>query len=234
MHGTIDHGEEFLTPQFERMAISYYTPPSGVALAIRTVQAAGQMNVGVIGLGSGTLSTFGRPGDNYTIYDINPLVPHIANTQFRFLRDSPANKQIVLGDARLSLEREQSKQFDVLAVDAFSGDAIPVHLLTREAFALYWRHAKPDAVLAVHVSNHYLNLAPVVALAAAEDGKEARMVSVDEDAETEGAASDWVLVTSRPGFFDQPNIKGAAQKITTIPGLRTWTDDYSNLYRILR
>ncbi len=234
MHGTIDHGEEFLTPTFERLPTSYYTTPSGIGLAIRSLQASGPINVGVIGLGAGTISAYSRAGDNYTFYDINPLVPHIANTQFRFLRDSPANKQIVLGDARLSLEREQSKQFDVLAVDAFSGDAIPVHLLTRQAFALYWRHAKPDGVLAVHVSNHYLNLAPVVALAAAEDGKQAMMVSVDEDAETEGAASDWVLVTSRPGFFDQPNIKGVAQKITPIPGLRTWTDDYSNLYKILR
>ena len=234
MHGTIDHGEEFLTPKFERVATSYYTATSGIGLAIRNLQAGGPMNVGVIGLGAGTISAYGRAGDNYTFYDINPLVPHIANTQFRFLRDSPANKQIELGDARLSLEREQSKQFDVLAVDAFSGDAIPVHLLTRQAFALYWRHAKPDGVLAVHVSNHYLNLAPVVALAAAEDGKQAMMVSVDEDAETEGAASDWVLVTSRPGFFDQAGIKGVAEKITPIRGLRTWTDDYSNLYKILR
>jgi hypothetical protein len=234
MHGTIDHGEEFLTPKFERVATSYYTATSGIGLTIRNLQATGPINVGVIGLGAGTISTYGRAGDNYTFYDINPLVPHIANTQFRFLRNSAATKQIVLGDARLSLEREQSKQFDVLAVDAFSGDAIPVHLLTRQAFALYWRHAKPDGVLAVHVSNHYLDLAPVVALAAAEDGKQAMMVSVDEDAETEGAASDWVLVTSRSGFFDQPDIKGATQKISSIPGLRTWTDDYSNLYKILR
>jgi hypothetical protein len=234
MHGTIDHGEEFLTPKFERLPTSYYTTTSGIGLAIRSLQPSGPVNVGVIGLGAGTISAYSRARDNYSFYDINPLVPHIANTQFRFLRDSPATKQIVLGDARLSLEREQSKQFDVLAVDAFSGDAIPVHLLTRQAFALYWRHTKPDGVLAVHVSNHYLNLAPVVALAGAEDGKQAMMVSVDEDAETEGAASDWVLVTSRPGFFYQPNIKGVAQKITPIPGLRTWTDDYSNLYKILR
>src|SRR6201985_3195915 len=132
MHGTIDHGEEFLTPKFERVATSYYTETSGIGLAIRNLQASGPMNVGVIGLGAGTISAYGRAGDNYTFYDINPLVPHIANTQFRFLRDSTATKQIVLGDARLSLEREQqSKQFDLVAVDAFSGDAIPVHLLTR-------------------------------------------------------------------------------------------------------
>ena len=122
----------------------------------------------------------------------------------------------------------------MLAVDAFSGDAIPVHLLTREAFALYWRHLKPDGVLAVHVSNRYLALGPVVALAAAEDGKQAMMVSNDDDDDKEIAASDWVLVSSRPGFFEQPEIKAADSKIKPIPGLRTWTDDYSNLYKILR
>jgi len=233
-HGTIDHGEEFLTPQFERLATTYYSTNSGIGLTIRKLQAAGPMNVGVIGLGSGTIATYGRAGDRYTFYDINPLVPHIARTEFRFLRDSPAANEIVLGDARLSLERESSKQFDVLAVDAFSGDAIPVHLLTRQAFALYWRHLKPDGVLAVHVSNRYLSLAPGVALAAAEDGKEAMLVGVDEDNDKEIAASDWVLVSSRPGFFDAPEIKAADQKITPIPGLRTWTDNYSNLYKILR
>ena len=136
-------------------------------------------------------------------------------------------------EARVDGE-EIDARFDVLAVDAFSGDAIPVHLLTREAFRLYWRHLKPDAVLAVHVSNRYLGLGPVVALAAAENGKRAMLVSVPEDNPMEIAASDWVLVSSRPGFFDQPEIKAAAEKITPIPGLRTWTDDFSNLYRILR
>lgn len=233
-HGTIDHGEEFLDAAHERFATTYYSTNSGVGLAIQNLQLGGPMNVGVIGLGSGTLATYGRPGDHYTFYDINPLVPGIATTQFRFLADCQAQHEIVLGDARLSLEREPSKQFDVLAVDAFSGDAIPIHLLTRQAFALYWRHLKPDGVLAVHVSNRFLHLAPVVALGAAEDHKQAMLVSIDEDDEKSIAASDWVLVSSRKGFFDQPAIKLADQKITPIPGLRTWTDDYSNLYRILR
>ena len=233
-HGTIEHGEQFLMPQHERFATSYYSTNSGVGLAIQKLQTSGPMNVGVIGLGAGTLATYARPIDHYTFYDINPLVPGIARTQFRFLPDCMAPNEVVLGDARLSLEREQSKQFDVLAVDAFSGDAIPVHLLTRQAFALYWRHLKPDGVLAVHVSNRYLSLAPGVALAAAESGKQAMLVSIDEDDEKEIASSDWVLVSSRPGFFDQPEIKGADSKISPIPGLRTWTDDYSNLYKILR
>lgn len=233
-HGTILHGEQFLDPRHKSYPTTYYAANSGVGLAIRKLQANGPMNVGVIGLGSGTLATYGRAGDHYTFYDINPLVPGIARTQFRFLPDCPADNQVVMGDARLSLEREPSKQFDVLAVDAFSGDAIPVHLLTRQAFALYWRHLKADGVLAVHVSNRYLDLAPVVALGAAENGKRALLVSNDEDDEHEVFNSDWVLVSSRQGFFDQPEIKQAVQKIAPIAGLRTWTDDYSNLYRILR
>jgi SAM-dependent methyltransferase len=233
-HGTIDHGEEFLAPEHQGFATTYYSTNSGVGLAIEKLQSGGPMNVGVIGLGSGTIATYGRAGDHYTFYDINPLVPGIALTQFHFLDGSKAEHEIVLGDARLSLDREKSKQFDVLAVDAFSGDAIPVHLLTRQAYALYWRHLKPDGVLAVHVSNRYLSLAPGVALAAAETGKQAMLVSIDADDSKAIAASDWVLVSSRYGFFDQPEIKAAVTKVSPIPGLTTWTDDYSNLYKILR
>jgi SAM-dependent methyltransferase len=233
-HGTIDHGEQFQWPQNQRFATTYYSAGSGVGLAIRKLQIDGPMNVGVVGLGAGTLTTYARPVDHYTLYDINPLVLKIAQNNFRFLRQCMAPREIVLGDARLSLEQEPSKRFDVLAVDAFSGDAIPVHLLTREAFALYWRHLKPDGVLAVHVSNRFLSLGPVVALAAAEDGKEARMISNEEDSDNEIAAADWVLVSSRQGFFEQPEIKAVDEKIKPIPGLRVWTDDYSNLYKILR
>jgi hypothetical protein len=233
-HGTIDHGEEFLWPQNQRFPTTYYSTKSGVGLAIRNLQMQGPMNVGVIGLGAGTLTAYARPIDHYTMYDINPLVLKIAQNDFRFLRQCMAPKQVILGDARLSLEQESARQFDVLAVDAFSGDAIPVHLLTREAFALYWRHMKPDGVLAVHVSNRYLALAPVVALAAAEDGKQALMISNDDVDDQEITASDWVLVSSRPGFFEQQDIKTATEKIPPVPGLRMWTDDYSNLYKILR
>lgn len=233
-HGTIDHGEQFLLPQNQRFATTYYAVNSGVGVTIRKLQTNGPMRVGVIGLGAGTLATYARPIDHYTFYDINPLVLKISRTHFRFLPDCMAPNEVVLGDARLSLERQPSQQFDVLAVDAFSGDAIPVHLLTRQAYQLYWRHLKPDGVLAVHVSNKYLNLGPVVALSAADDGKQAMMVSNEADDDKEIAASDWVLVSSRPGFFDQPEIKGADEKIDPIPGLRPWTDDYSNLYKILR
>ncbi len=237
-HGTIDHGEQFLWPQNRRFATTYYAKGSGVGVAIQTLQMQGPMHVGVIGLGAGTLTTYARPIDKYRVYDINPLVLKIAQTQFTFLQNCMAPHPVILGDARLSLENELKSGpllFDVLAVDAFSGDAIPVHLLTREAFSLYWKHLKPDGVLAVHVSNRYLQLGPVVALGAAEDHKTAKMLNFESDDRngTEESDSDWVLVSDRPGFFDQPALK-PAHKIDPIPNLRMWTDDYSNLYRILR
>jgi SAM-dependent methyltransferase len=233
-HGTIDHGAQFLWPQNQRRPTTYYARYSGVGRAIAVLQKHGPMNVGVIGLGAGTLATYGRPRDRYTIYDINPAVPKIASTQFTFLRNSFAQHEIVLGDARLSLEREPPRHFDLLAVDAFSGDAIPVHLLTRQAFALYWRHLKPDGVLAVHTSNKYLELGPVIALAAAENGKRAMAIVYEGDEDKQESNSEWVLVSSRPGFFDEDEIRKTDEPIKAIRGLREWTDDYSNLYRILR
>ncbi|MEP6714089.1 MAG: fused MFS/spermidine synthase [Terriglobia bacterium] len=234
-HGTIDHGEQFLWPQYGHVPTTYYARKSGIGLTIQTLQTDGPMTVGVIGLGAGTLAAYARPLDRYRFYDINPLVLDIAKTQFTYLRDCYAAHDVVLGDARLSLEREPVQKFDVLAVDAFSGDAIPVHLLTREAYKLYWRHLNPDGVLAVHVSNRYLVLGPVVAMGAAESGKTAKIVSFEsEDRDSsEESDSDWVLVTSRPGFFDRPELK-TATSIKPITGLRMWTDDYSNLYKILR
>jgi hypothetical protein len=233
-HGTIDHGEQFLWPRNSHRPTTYFTGPSGIGLAVHRVQQDGPMRMGIVGLGAGTLATYARPGDHYRFYDINPLVMRIAATQFTFLRDCYAPHEVVLGDARLMLEKEEPRHFDLLVVDAFSGDAIPVHLLTREAWALYWRHLNPDGVLAVHVSNRYLNLGPVVALGAEANGKRAMMVGYEGGDLDEEADSDWVLVTSRPGFFEQPEIKKAAKAIQPIAALRPWTDDYSNIYRILR
>ena len=237
-HGTIDHGEQFLWPQNLRHATTYYADRSGLGLALHSLRAEGPINVGSIGLGAGTTAVYGRPGDHYFFYDINPNVPKIASSQFTFLLHCFATHEIIMGDARLSLEDELNRgvnrRFDLLSVDAFSGDAIPVHLLTREAYQIYWRHLLPSGVLAVHVSNRYLSLGPGVALAAAADGKQAMMVTYDGDDDREETSSDWVLVTSRKGFFERDAIKSAAKPIAPIAGLRVWTDDYSNLYRILR
>jgi hypothetical protein len=189
--------------------------------------------MGVVGLGAGTLAAYGRGGDRLHFYEINPLMQSIAQRQFTYLSDSPAHIYIALGDARITMAREPPQNFDILVVDAFSGDAIPVHLLTREAFALYWHHLKPSGVLAVHISNRYLNLAPVVELAAQRSGKAAWLVeSGDRDLSLVYGAS-YVLVTSREGFSNEPFLKGKLQPIRVSSHLHEWTDDYSNLWDVL-
>jgi hypothetical protein len=188
----------------------------------------------VIGLGAGTLAAYGKPGDSFRFYEINPQVIAVANTWFTFLRQSPAKSEIVLGDARLSLEGEAQQQFDVLAVDAFSGDAIPVHLLTKEAFAVYFRHLKPDGILAVHTSNTYLNLAPVVKLLAEDADYATRLIASDEDATQMISSADWVLVTRNLDFLNKPETFEGSQIIDVPPRLRLWTDDYNDLFDVLR
>jgi len=238
-NGMINHGEQFLDPARARTPTTYYGRESGIGLAIREAQGRGPIvrgpvRVGVIGLGTGTLAAYGRRGDFYEFYDINPLVIQLARTQFTFLSGTPAQTTVVPGDARLSLERQPPQGFDVLAVDAFSGDAIPVHLLTREAFALYLRHLKPGGVLAVHVSNRYLALQPVVAQGAQALGLETQVVSSGDNDADDTSAAEWVLVSARHDFFRSPLLQGAAATPETRPGLRAWTDDYSNLYSILK
>ncbi|HEY2018982.1 MAG TPA: fused MFS/spermidine synthase [Bryobacteraceae bacterium] len=231
-HGVIEHGEQFLLPEYQGHATTYYARQSGIGLAIQALMTQGPLTAGVIGLGAGTLATYARPGDRYTFYEINPAVVEIAQSQFTFLSHCATPPAIIPGDARLSLEHEADRQFDILAVDAFSGDAIPAHLLTREAFRLYWRHLKADGVLAVHVSSRYLSLGPVVAAGAVENQKQAMMVAYRGDREKNESASDWVLVTSRTGFADLPEIRGAAEPIRSAS--RVWTDDYSNLLSVMR
>ena len=235
MHGTIDHGLQFLGDlERRRQPTSYYGPNSGVGLALREAEGRGSIQVGVIGLGPGTLATYGRPGDHYTFYEINPLVIQLARTEFSFLHDCLAGISIVQGDARLTLERQSPQGFDLLAIDAFSGDAIPVHLLTREAFALYFRQLRPDGVVAVNVSNRYVNLQPVVLRAAESLDKQAVVIVNAEDEERAISRATWVLMSGRRTFFDSEFIKQASAPPRQIAGLRVWTDDYSNLLRVLR
>jgi SAM-dependent methyltransferase len=232
LNGTISHGLQFLGPSRRREPTTYYSRDSGVGLAIRLASRPG-MRVGVIGLGAGTIAAYGREGDSYTFYEINPLVVQVAEDEFTFLRDSGANTEIVPGDARLSLESETPRGYDVLAVDAFSGDSIPVHLLTREAFALYFRHLRPDGVLAIHISNRYLDLAPVVAAAAHSFHKPAMLITSPEDDSKGVSVASWVLITNRPNFFSNPDVQWDGQMLK--PGGREllWTDDYSSLLPIL-
>jgi hypothetical protein len=233
VHGTIQHGAQYLSFPENRNPTTYYGRRSGVGLALRFC-CEGTKRVGVIGLGTGTLAAYGKPGDSFRFYEINPQVIAVANGWFTFLKQSPAESEIILGDARLSLESEPPQQFDVLAVDAFSGDAIPVHLLTKEAFAVYFRHLKPDGILAVHTSNTYLNLAPVVKLLAEDADYPTRLIASEEDASMMISSADWVLVTRNQEFLNKPETFPGSQTIEVPARLRLWTDDYNNLYEILR
>jgi SAM-dependent methyltransferase len=232
-NGKIEHGAQYVNPPSSLLPTTYYGPDSGVGLAL-THCCPNAKRVGAIGLGAGTLAAYGKTSDYFRFYEINPQVIAIAKSSFSYLRDSAARIDVVLGDARLSLQGEAPQQFDVLAVDAFSGDAIPVHLLTREAFALYLRHLKPDGILAVHTSNSYLNLPPVVQLLAGDAGCEAQMITNDDDRRKLIDSSDWVLVTRNMRFLDSIDSTVMIEPIIVPPNLRVWTDDFNNLFQILR
>lgn len=237
VHGAIMHGEQYMTGPWRAFITSYYQETAGIGLAIRAKQAAGAVRVGVIGLGTGTLAAYGRSGDVFRFYDIDPRVVDVARTEFTYLGDSAAKIEVALGDARLALEREPAREFDVLAVDAFSGDAIPVHLITREALRVYLRQVKADGIVAFHVSNRFLNLVPVVARLAKEEGAHAVLVTDDpeEDDQSRRSRTDWVLVSKSRAALDAPKIvEGGAVPAEDRPAWRTWTDDYSNLVQILK
>jgi len=233
-HGTIIHGKQFLEPDRRDWPTSYYGMTSGIGLAILDARSRGPLRVGVVGLGAGTLAAYGRPGDVFRFYDINPKVIELAQSEFSFLKDSQAQSEVALGDARLSLEREPDQNFDILALDAFSSDAIPVHLLTVEAFRVYLRHLKPGGLLAVHISNRYLDLVPVVQQAARHLSLEIRQVENDDDDDAGVYRSDWMLLSALPTAFEGNFLKEGAEKIDSEPSVRLWTDDYSDLYRILK
>ncbi|HKX37325.1 MAG TPA: fused MFS/spermidine synthase, partial [Burkholderiales bacterium] len=207
VHGAIMHGEQYLHEKFRRMLTTYYHEDSGIGAAIRSLGER-PARVGIIGLGVGTIAAYGKPGDLYRFYDIDSRVMQIALHEFTYLGDSQAKIELALGDARLALEREPPRRFDVLAVDAFSSDAIPVHLITREALGVYLKHVKPDGIVAFHVSNRFLDLIPVVARLAREHGVHVVLVSDDPDEEEDPRRSrtDWVLVSRDPAALERAEI----------------------------
>jgi spermidine synthase len=237
VHGIILHGKQLMATDARREPTSYYGRGSGAGLAIAHSNplTQGPRHVGVIGLGVGTLATYGRTGDRYRFYDLNPQVAAVAVSQFTFLSESRAKVDIVLGDARLKLEKETPQQFDVLVVDAFSSDSIPVHLLTREALTVYLRHMKEDGVIAYHVSNRHLNLTPVVAQQAEHAGLKAILIDDNPPAnDVHLSTSSYVLVAPQAYFDKRPEIAEKAANLTPVTGLRMWNDDYNNLFQVLK
>jgi hypothetical protein len=236
MHGATTHGLQLVARP--TLPTSYYGEHSGVGLAIRQLPADRSRRLGLVGLGTGTLAAYGRAGDYLRIYEINPAVPPLARDPFTFLAGCPAKVDVVMGDARLTMERElaegRSQQFDLLALDAFSSDAIPVHLLTREAFEVYLRQVRPDGVIAVHISNRYLDLEPVVNELARQFGLKAVSIS-DDELEWWAYSSTWILVTKNQTLLANEAIRDAADELPKgAPATVLWTDDHASLYEILK
>ncbi len=236
VHGQVCHGLQFIGPARAQEPTLYYTPASGVGRAFSMLGPGQGRRIGVVGLGAGTLATYVRPSDRITFYEINPEVEKVARTCFTFLRACRGQVEIVPGDARLSLEHEASNGFDLLVLDAFNSDSIPIHLLTKEAFEVYHRHITTNGIIAVHISNMSLNLEPVVCELAHEFGYAAQRVDQKTSDETAGIlASTWILL-QRPGTVSNqdgaPSFGSSAQTGNCRGQL--WTDDFNGLITVLR
>jgi SAM-dependent methyltransferase len=234
-HGTTCHGLQFVDPARQQLPTAYYGPTSGAGLAVQFFPRQKAKRIGVVGLGVGTIATYAGEGDYIRFYEINPQVEEIARSRFSYLAACVGRAEVVLGDARLSMETEEPQEFDVLVLDAFNGDAVPVHLLTEEAFEIYLRHLKPDGVIAVHVSSQHLELALVVWKAAEHFKVQGILIEDADDDEMGIMASDWVLLTNNEQFLAQNPVRQAAiEPGGDLEDIRLWTDDYVNLFQILR
>jgi SAM-dependent methyltransferase len=241
-HGVTVHGLQFVSEQLRDEPTTYYTEHSGIGLGILHHPQRGQgMRVGLLGLGTGTLAVYGQPGDVYRFYEINPMVIRLAQGDsgyFSFLKDSPASVEIVPGDARLSLERELTdgppQNFDLLALDTFDSDSIPVHLINEQAFEIYLQHLKPDGILAVHISNRHFDFVPVVWKLAQTFHLHMLLIENPENDPGE-LSSSWVLLSRDAASLDDPHIEQSATNLDDYTAnIQLWTDDYSNPMQILR
>jgi spermidine synthase len=235
-HGSINHGLQFLKPARASTPTTYYDEKSGVGLALGYLARPGGRHVGVVGLGTGTLAAYGRPGDTFRFYEINPEVRRLAETKFTFLRSSNARVEVILGDGRLSLEREPPQEFDLIVLDAFSSDAIPVHLLTREAFSVYLGHLKTKGLVAVHISNRHLNLFPVVLGASLNFRLAMTYIDRPEDPKQPWfLSSKWILLGRDTDFLKWEPIRAA---VSVAPPNSAdpvfWTDDHTSLAKIMK
>jgi hypothetical protein len=233
IHGTTVHGRQFLAPDKRRLPIAYYGTGSGIGKALQYFQKLGPVEVGAVGLGVGTLAAYTNPGDQFTFYELNEDVVRLAQKHFTYLSDSTGKTEIVLGDARLSMEREPARQFHILALDAFTGDAPPAHLLTEEAFAVYQKHLRLDGVVAFHITNRRVDLMPVIAGLANRFGYQTVSISSAWDGDKLLFRSDWVLLTKNPAVVAAlPGSPPDPSRAVHAPVL--WTDHYNNLFALLR
>jgi hypothetical protein len=241
-HGGIMHGGQLLGDSFRNTPADYFNPDSGYGRTFRALRDLGPnkpLQVGVIGLGAGVIGAWMRPGDSLVFYEISPRVVDVAQREFTYLADTAARTEVIMGDGRLSLEREpQPRGYDVLGIDAFSGDSIPMHLVTREAMAIYVRHIKPDGVIVFQATNRFIDLLPVVRRLAAEHGMTALNVSdspsADSGPEYWYSSTDQIIVTRNPQLLEHPFIADVADIIPDRADLPTFTDSHHNLLRILK
>ncbi|HYP17458.1 MAG TPA: fused MFS/spermidine synthase, partial [Opitutus sp.] len=238
VHGVTSHGLQFTGELQSRWATTYYGETSGVGLAIDHLPPQRPRHLGLVGLGTGTLASYGRSGDRVRIYEIDPEVERLARSHFTYLEKSPAQVDVVLGDARLSMERELAggteQQFDVLALDAFSSDSIPVHLLTEEAFAIYLRHLRPDGIIAVHTSNRYLDLEPVVENLGRHFGLKSVTITDDPPSKQWWVfRSAWVLLSRDQALLESPRFTAVADLPSDRP-VPLWTDDHASVFEVLK
>ena len=237
-HGRTIHGPQSSDPSVRDAPTKYYRRESGIGLLLDNYPMrilGASVHLGVIGMGAGTLAAYGHPGDIIRFYEIDPQIVRLSqgpNPTFTFVKDSAAHVEVATGDARVVMQQELassgSQKFDVLAVDAFSGDAVPVHLLTREAMAIYLQHLRgPYSVVAFHVSNRSIDLRPVIAALAWEY----HLASVEVYPPD---VSDWILLSADPSILGIPALAAAGHPIELTHPPALWTDDYSNLYSLLR
>ncbi|MGH9645176.1 MAG: spermidine synthase [Bryobacteraceae bacterium] len=239
LHGTINHGSQRLNPEHRYEVNSYYAPLSGIGRTMQAKQALGPVRYGVVGMGAGVMTGYCRAGDYVRVYEINPLVKSLSERgEFTFFGHCAGDKAVLMGDARLTMEKQvinDPPDYDVLVIDAFSSDAIPVHLLTKEVMQLYFKLLKPDGVLAVHISNRYLDLAPICARGAEFVGKKATVVADDASDNTFANSTTWVLITAPDNnVLQNPSFEGANMYPAPSPTkCRGWTDDYSSIASII-
>lgn len=235
LNGSTVHGIQYRDISKRKLPTAYFSKESGLGLLMDALAGHRDLKIGVIGLGVGTVAAYGRDGDKIKFYEINPDVWEAAEKYFTYLKDSAASTEVVLGDARLSLEKEPPQNFDVFVLDAFNSDSIPVHLLTKEAMALYFSHMKDDGVFAFHISNNCFDLEPVVRGLAGYFGWRSAYIVNPPDNDNGIFLSDWVLVTKNEKILYNEKIKTAV--ISAAGGEEKkevlWTDDYSNLFGVL-